>query len=71
VKTQPSSTTLRIAYCAVKAQLSRGDKDSSWLDAEMRDVYVKAVADLELQLRVADKEKEILARGGEKLLKIV
>lgn len=60
------STALRIAYCAVKSQLTKADKSDAWFDASMRDTYSRVVRDLEKLLREADREKEIAARGGNK-----
>lgn len=60
------STALRIAYCAVKSQLIRGDKNDMWLDADTRSTYARVVLDLEKLLREADREKEIASRGGSK-----
>lgn len=60
------STALRIAYCAVKSQLTKADKSDAWFDASMRDTYSQVVRDLEKLLREADRGKEITARGENK-----
>lgn len=64
--TMSSSSTLRIAYTAVRAQRINADLRKSWFDEEMREAYVAAEMDLEAALREADRQKEIDARGGEK-----
>lgn len=61
-----SSSTLRIAYTAVRAQRLCADMKKAWLDEEMREAYVAAENDLEAALREADRQKEIKARGGKK-----
>ena len=61
-----SSSTLRIAYTAVRMQRMNADMRESWLDEEMREAYVAAERSLEASLREADRQKEIVARGGEK-----
>ena len=62
-----NSSMLRIAYTAVRAQRSRADIAKSWFDDEMREAYVAAEKALEEALRGAERQKEIDARGGEKL----
>ena len=65
--TVSNSSMLRIAYTAVRAQRVRADIAKSWLDDEMRVSYVAAEEALEEALRGAERQKEIDARGGEKL----
>lgn len=64
------SSTLRIAYTAVRAQRTRADIAKLWFDDEMRKAYVAAEKVLEEALRGAERQKEIDARGGEKLKSI-
>lgn len=40
------STSLRIAYCAVKAQVTRANKHGLWLDDEQRQLFENAEREL-------------------------
>lgn len=62
-----SSTTLRIAYCAVKAQLRRGDLEGLWLDLEQRELFAAAEESLREALVAATLAKEEASRGGAKV----
>lgn len=61
-----TSTALRIAYTAVRLQRANADIKKMWIDEEMREAYLETELTLAEMLREADREKEVVARGGEK-----
>lgn len=40
------TASLRIAYCAVKAQVARANKHNLWIDDEQRQLFEKAEREL-------------------------
>lgn len=64
--TRLTSTALRIAYTAVRLQRANADIKKMWIDEEMREAYLETELVLAEMLREADREKEVVARGGEK-----
>ena len=65
-----TKTSLRIAYSAVKAQITRANMHDLWLDDSQRALFEKAELELRDALIAETLAAEIASRGGEKVRSI-